>query len=109
MADEIAPLSAELKEADQPQTPFKAIDRATKALVGHRRVTILLVDDDHVERLYRIGRMKSRLGDRSQSDPPHGADSSLKGESRFLAQTGRRSDGHFQITTVSRQKGWVQL
>jgi transcriptional regulator with GAF, ATPase, and Fis domain len=52
MADELAALLAQLKEPDQPQTLFKIIDRATKALVGHRLFTILLVDGDQVERLH---------------------------------------------------------
>ena len=52
MADEFAALLTQLKEPDQPKTLFKIIDRATKALVGHRLFTILLVDGGQVERLY---------------------------------------------------------
>lgn len=52
MSDDLATLSALLKEAGQPETVFKAFDAIAKKLVGHELFTLLYVDGSEVARIY---------------------------------------------------------
>ncbi len=52
MSDDLATLSALLKEPGQPDTVFKAFEDITRRLVGHALFTLLYVDGQEVARIY---------------------------------------------------------
>jgi hypothetical protein len=52
MSDDLATLSALIKEPGQPDTVFKAFEDITRRLVGHELFTLLYVDGQEVARIY---------------------------------------------------------
>lgn len=52
MTDPLADLAACLAAPGQPGTLFAALDRHTRALVGHKLFTLLFVDGSDVARIY---------------------------------------------------------
>lgn len=52
MTDELRTLTRTLEQAGQPDATFRAIDAATKQLVGHQLFTLLYRDGEEVARVY---------------------------------------------------------
>lgn len=52
MTDELSAIFRELEKPGQPETAYRALELATKQLVGHRLFTLLYRNGDEVARVY---------------------------------------------------------
>lgn len=86
MSDDLATLSALLKETGQPTTVFKAFDAIAKKLVGHELFTLLYVDGSEVARIYSNRPSEYPLSGRKKMGPTPWGKHVMEGKQPYLGK-----------------------
>lgn len=86
MSDDLAILSALLREPGQPDTVFKAFDAITKRLVGHELFTLLYVDGSEVARIYSNRPAEYPVSGRKPMGPTPWGKHVMEGKQSYLGK-----------------------
>jgi transcriptional regulator with GAF, ATPase, and Fis domain len=82
----IANCAAALQAPGQPIPTYTAIERATRALVGHRLFTLLVVDGDEVRRVHSSNPEAYPVSGRKKMGPTPWGDLVLRQQKPYLAR-----------------------
>lgn len=86
MSDDLATLSALLREPGQPDTVFKAFDAITKRLVGHELFTLLYVDGSEVARIHSNRPAEYPVSGRKPMGPTPWGKHVMEGKQSYLGK-----------------------